>query len=68
MSHQPQFPLLQLDPVNDTIVTVREAADHYKVSVPTVWRWVLSGKVDSIKVGNSRRTSLEAISRAFTAS
>jgi excisionase family DNA binding protein len=54
-----------IDPVNDTIVNVKQAAKHYSVSVPTVWRWLLSGKVASIKVGNSRRTSLEAIARAF---
>jgi len=55
-----------IDPVNDTIVNVTQAASHYGVSKPTVWRWLLTGKVASIKVGNSRRTSLEAIARAFT--
>ena len=55
-----------IDPVNDTIVNVAQAAEHYAVSKPTVWRWILSGKVASIKVGNSRRTSLEAIARAFS--
>ncbi len=55
-----------IDPVSDTIVNVRQAATHYAVSPPTVWRWLLSGKVASIKVGNSRRTSLEAIARAFS--
>ncbi|MCC6508019.1 MAG: helix-turn-helix domain-containing protein [Pirellulaceae bacterium] len=54
-----------LDPVNDTIVNVKQAAKHYSVSVPTVWRWLLSGKVASMKVGSSRRTSIEAIARAF---
>ena len=56
-----------IDPVNDTIVTVPQAASHYAVSKPTVWRWLLSGKVASIKFGNSRRTSIEAIARAFPA-
>ena len=56
-----------IDPVNDTIVDAKQAAKHYGVSVPTVWRWLLSGKVASIKLGSSRRTSLEAIARAFAA-
>ncbi len=56
-----------IDPVTDTIVSVGQAAQHYGVSKPTVWRWILSGKVASIKLGNSRRTSLEAIARAFSA-
>ncbi|MBC8352203.1 MAG: helix-turn-helix domain-containing protein [Planctomycetes bacterium] len=55
-----------IDPINDTIVNVKQAATHYGVSAPTVWRWLLSGRVASIKVGNSRRTSLEAIARAFS--
>ncbi len=59
------IPKPHIDPVTDTIVTVKQAATHYAVSTPTVWRWLLSGRVASIKVGNSRRTSLEAIARAF---
>lgn len=39
-----------IDPVNDTIVNVKQAASHYAVSKPTVWRWLLSEKVASIKV------------------
>ena len=54
-----------LDLVNDTIVSARQAASHYNVSQPTVWRWMLSGRVPSCKLGNSRKTSLEAIARAF---
>ena len=54
-----------IDPVHDNIVNVKQAATHYGVSAPTVWRWLLSEKVASIKVGNSRRTSIEAIARAF---
>ena len=54
-----------IDPITDTIVSVGQAAQHYGVSKPTVWRWILTGKVASIKLGNSRRTSLEAIARAF---
>jgi len=54
-----------IDPVHDTLVNVRQAAKHYGVSTPTVWRWLLSEKVASIKVGNSRRTSIEAIAREF---
>ena len=53
------------DPLNDKIVSVKQAAAHYGVSTPTVWRWLLSGKVASAKFGNSRRTSIEAIARAF---
>ena len=60
MSHKPY-----IDPVHATIVNVKQAANHYVVSQPTVWRWILSGKVASFKAGGSRRTSIEAIARAF---
>lgn len=54
-----------LDLINDDIVSAKQAAKHYGVSQPTMWRWMLSGKVASVKLGNSRRTSLQAIARAF---
>jgi hypothetical protein len=29
------------------------------------WRWILDGKIASIKLGASRRTSIEAVARAI---
>ena len=55
----------RLDLITDTIVSAKQAAKHFGVRQPTVWRWMLSGKVASVKLGNSRKTSIEAIARAF---
>ena len=38
--------------------TVREAADALRVSVPTVWRWLRSGRLKAYRVG-SRSTRIE---------
>ena len=54
-----------IDPVNETVVTVPQAAQHYQISTPTAWRFVLSGRVPSFKLGGSRRTTLEAFARAL---
>jgi hypothetical protein len=55
---------LPIDPVTETVVTIPQAAAHYCVSKPTMWRWVLSGRVASIKLGGARRTTLEAVARS----
>jgi excisionase family DNA binding protein len=36
---------------------IPEVAKVLKVSTATVWRWVFSRKIESIKVGTSRRIS-----------
>lgn len=59
------LPRATIDLVNDRICTVKDAAQHYSVSTPTVWRWILSERIPSVKLGNSRRTSIEGIARAF---
>lgn len=32
-------------------------------SIPTIWRWCLEGKLGSVKVGNRRYTTRDAVSR-----
>lgn len=59
-----ESPVPQIDPTTERICSVKQAAEHFQISVPTAWRLVLSGRVASFKIGNSRRTSLEAFSRA----
>jgi len=48
-----------------TIMTVREVAEFFGVSVSTVWRWAAEGTISKpIKVGGStrwRRSEIEAI-------
>ena len=53
----------RIDPIRETICSVPEAAQHFSISIPHAWRLVLTGKVDSFKLGGSRRTSLEAFAR-----
>ena len=48
-----------------TIMTVREVAEFFGVSVSTIWRWAAEGTISKpIKVGGStrwRRSEIEAI-------
>jgi hypothetical protein len=37
--------------------------DGKKVALRTVWRWMLSGRLESVKIGSRRATSVEAIQR-----
>jgi excisionase family DNA binding protein len=45
--------------------TVREAANALRVSVPTVWRWVRSGRLKAYRIGERvirvRRSDLTAM-------
>jgi hypothetical protein len=60
-------PIPQLDLINGHVVSVPKAARHYDVHPATMWRWVLSGKVASVKLNGSRKTTLEAVAAAFQA-
>jgi len=42
-------------------LTVAEAARYLKVSEPTIWRWIRSGRLPSVKVGRLRRVPLAAL-------
>lgn len=55
----------QIDLVNGHVVSVPKAARHYDLSPATMWRWVLSGKVPSVKLNGSRKTTLEAVAETF---
>lgn len=52
-----------LDPASEELLTIPEAARVARVKAHTMFRWVLTGKVESIKLGRLRRTSREAIAR-----
>lgn len=56
---------VDIDLVNDTIVTVPEAARHFSISKAAAWRLVLKGAWPSVKIQASRRTSLEACAAAI---
>jgi len=53
----------EIDLVNDTIVSIPNLADQFGISRAAAWRKILKGEWPSVKIGNSRRTSLEACAR-----
>ena len=63
----------EIDIDHEELLTVREAAKRCpaRPHVATMWRWILTGldgvKLDSIKVGGKRLTSVESISRFIAA-
>lgn len=59
-----------IDVEHEELLTISQAAKRCPGDphVATVWRWGLNGvKLDSIKVGDKRLTSAEAIVRFITA-
>ncbi len=44
-----------IDGSNDRLMTVAEVAEYFRVSTPTIWRWLREGTIAGIKVGKSRR-------------
>ena len=48
----------------DTALTPNEAAKKLRVSLPSIWRYLLDGKLASLKIGHRRLIPLSAI-RAF---
>ena len=50
-------------------LTIQEAADHLKVSKPTIYRWMRGGRLTFYKMGNStrfRRDHVDAIASKRT--
>ncbi len=45
------------------LMTVNEVAEYFRVSASTIWRWLREGKLDSVKIGDSRRFRREDIMR-----
>ena len=45
------------------LMTVNEVAEYFRVSTSTIWRWLREGKLDSVKIGDSRRFRREDIMR-----
>ena len=54
-----------IDVLNDKLLTLQQATKRVpgKPHVSTVFRWTANGKLDSVKVGGKRFTSVEAILR-----
>lgn len=52
-----------IDTTKETLLTMQEAADRCRVSLPTVYRWASSQGLETVKIGGARRTTLEAIQR-----
>ncbi len=58
-----------IDPDSEEILSLRQARHAFpnRVSVPTLWRWVLNGvkgvKLESMLIGGRRYTSREACQR-----
>lgn len=44
-----------VDGRHDRLMTVAEVAEYFRVSTPTIWRWLREGTIAGIKVGKSRR-------------
>jgi excisionase family DNA binding protein len=40
--------------MNETLLTVKDVAQHFDVSTVTVYSWIRSGKLKSIIVGNRK--------------
>jgi predicted DNA-binding transcriptional regulator AlpA len=59
---------MPIDLANEPLVSVKEAADHFGISRAATWRLILSDKWPSVKIGGSRRTSIQACARAIEAS
>jgi excisionase family DNA binding protein len=45
------------------MTSVKKAAEVLNVSVTTVWNWLKSGELKSVKVGGSRRIMLAEVRR-----
>lgn len=54
------------DERNDRLLTVPEAAEYLRVSVPTIWRWLGEGTIAGIKIGKGRRIRWSEVVRFET--
>ena len=48
-----------------TMMTVKETADFFGVSPRTVFRWIKSGKLESVKIGGVVRIKKNEIERVI---
>lgn len=46
-------------------MTVKETADFFGVSPRTIFRWIKSGKLDSVKIGGVVRIKKDEIKRVI---
>jgi excisionase family DNA binding protein len=49
--------------VDEQYLTVKDVAERLKVSRVTVYSFIKAGKLESVKLGKSRRISLSALQR-----
>ena len=56
---------MKIDLAHQTVVTVPQAARHFKLSPATAWRLVLTGRVPSVMLNKNRRVTLESFAAAF---
>jgi excisionase family DNA binding protein len=42
-------------------MTVAESASALSVSTKTIWNWIYARKIESVKLGRSRRISVDAL-------
>jgi excisionase family DNA binding protein len=49
--------------MSETFYTVSEVAEHLKVSVPAVYKWIDQGKIEVVRMGRSVRISQTALDR-----
>ncbi len=48
-----------------TMMTIKETADFFGVSPRTVFRWIKSGKLESVKIGGIVRIKKNEIKRVI---
>ena len=47
--------------MNEPVFTVKEVAEHFKVSRQAIYDWITEGKLKAVKVGNRTRIPESAI-------
>lgn len=55
---------MTLDITSQRVVSLNKAARHFDVSPSTMWRWALQHKIPTVKIGGSRKTTIEAVAES----
>ena len=45
------------------LFTVREIADHFRVTTRSAYQWIADGKLDAVRVSNRIRVTEDAVQR-----
>lgn len=51
--------------IMEQLLTVKEVAKHFRVSVKTIYFWMKTGKLNSSRVGGARRFRREDVEAFF---